>query len=42
MGCGVVKCVGMLRKLGWVVTEYRMQPCHILAVRMLRMLRMQI
>ena len=42
MGSGVVECVRMLRKLGWVVTEYRMQLCHILAVRMLRMHRMQL
>ena len=42
MGCGVVESVGKLRKFGWVVTEYRMQPGGILGLRMLRMLRMQI
>ena len=42
MRCGVVKSIGMLRKLGWAVTIYRMQPSHILGVRMLRTLRMQI
>ena len=42
MGCGVVKSVGMLSRLGWLVTEYRMQQSRKLGVRMLRMLRMQI
>ena len=41
MRCGVVKSVAMLRKLGWMVTRYRMQPSGILGVMMLRMLRMQ-
>ena len=39
---GVVKSVGMLERLGWLVTEYRMQQNHKLGVRILRMLRMQI
>ena len=41
MGYGVVKSVGMLRKFGWVVTEYRRQLSRIVGVRMLRKLRMQ-
>ena len=41
MGCGVVKSVGMMRKFGWVVTEYRRQLSRTVGVRIVRMLRMQ-
>ena len=40
-GCGVVESFEMQRRLGWVVTESRMQQSRKLGVRKLRMLRMQ-